>query len=141
MNKSTIQSFLASNNHAIEVAMVGLLARQTVGEQNTSTTIESNGRGFNYTDAEYGTYLAKWVKSGRHLTGRHLVAARRMTCFYWRQVSEMSSVLRLFPLPPTVVINVDGDTMMSDMLGTFCPFIRHDDGGHWQDVMDNRASL
>jgi len=116
MNKTQIVAFLSSNNHAVEVAMVGLLARQTVGEQNTSTTIESNGRGFNYTDAEYGTYLAKWVKSGRHLTGKHLAAARRMTCFYWRQVSEMSSVLRLFPRPAKVEHKVSGEHELCALL-------------------------
>jgi hypothetical protein len=99
MNKTTIHSLLMSNNHAVELVILGLYARQTVGEQHTSTTIESNGRGFNYHHAEYGTYLAKWLQSGRHLTGSHLVRARRMSCFYWRQVSEMSQVIRLLPPP------------------------------------------
>lgn len=100
MNKVIIQALLASNNRAVEAAILGLYARQTVGEQHTATTTESNGRGFNYNDADYGSYLAKWLQSGRHLTGSHLSRARRMASFYWRQVSEMSQVIRHLPPPP-----------------------------------------
>lgn len=116
MNKTTIQALLASNNHAIELSILGLYARQTVGEQRTSSTVESNGRGFNYRDAEYGTYLAKWLQSGRKLTGSHLSRARRMATFYWRQVSEMSEVIRLIPRPTPVVHRVSGEYEMCAVL-------------------------
>lgn len=125
MNKTTIQFLLASNNHAVEAAILGLYARQTVGEQTTSTTIESNGRGFNYTDAEYGTYLAKWLQSGRHLTGSHLSRARRMANFYWRQVAEMSTVIRHLPQPPIVRHHVSGQYELCALLARldrFQPF-------------------
>jgi hypothetical protein len=41
--------------------MVLLLSRQTPEERSARTTCESNGRGFNINDAEFGTYLAHWV--------------------------------------------------------------------------------
>jgi hypothetical protein len=109
MTKSQITALLASNNRAIELSILGLYARQTVGEQRTSSTVESNGRGFNYRDAEYGTYLAKWLQSGRHLTGSHLSRARRMAAFYWRQVSEMSEVVRLIPPPAPKTYKLYGE--------------------------------
>jgi hypothetical protein len=91
MNKQQVVALLMSNDRAVERAMVALLNRQTVGEQNTSSTVESNGRGFNAFHAERGTYYAKWVKSGRKLTGSHLAAARRMACFYARQLAEVAA--------------------------------------------------
>ena len=123
MNKVQVAALLASNPRAIEAAILGLYARQTVGEQHTSSTIESNGRGFNYMDAEYGTYLAKWLQSGRHLTGSHLVRARRMATFYWRQVGEMSQVLRFAPTPAPKVrpIHIVGNDM-SHLLAVYDRF-------------------
>lgn len=90
MTKAEILVLLAGNNRAVERAMVALYQRQTVAEQRTSSTTESNGRGFNAFHAERGTYYAKWVLSGRRLTGRHLEAARRMACHYARQLAELS---------------------------------------------------
>lgn len=90
MNKTQIIALLMSNDRAVERAIVALYHRQTVGEQRTSSTVESNGRGFNAFHAERGTYWAKWVIGGRRLTGRHLAAARTMACYYARQLSELS---------------------------------------------------
>jgi hypothetical protein len=90
MNKTQIKALLMSNDRAVERAIVALYHRQTVGEQRTSSTTESNGRGFNAFHAERGTYWAKWVISGRRLTGRHLVSAREVACYYARQLAEMS---------------------------------------------------
>jgi hypothetical protein len=105
MTKSQIISLLASNNRAVERALVALYHRQTVDEQRTSTTKESNGVGFNARDAEYATYLAKWVISGRHLTGRHLEAGRRIATFYARQLAEMSET-RATPRPQRSPVGV-----------------------------------
>lgn len=105
MTKTQIISLLASNNRAVERALVALYHRQTVDEQRTSTTKESNGVGFNAKDAEYATYLAKWVLSGRHLTGRHLEAGRRIATFYARQLAEMSET-RAVPRRPRPMVGV-----------------------------------
>lgn len=120
MNKTQVQSLLMSNNRAVELALLGLLARQTSTEQHTSTTIESNGRGFNYRHAEFGTSLAKWVQSGRRLTSRQLTAARPMVCHYWRQVAQMSEVTRLVRQPIKVTV-IEG-TDLSYMLRQFDKF-------------------
>lgn len=98
MNKSQVIALLASNDRAVERAMVALYQRQTLDEQRTSTTKESNGRGFSAFHAERGTYWAKWVMSGKHLTGRHLEGARKMATHYARQLSELSV---LPATPPT----------------------------------------
>lgn len=88
MNKSTVLALLA-NDRNVERALQGLLARQTQAEQHTSSTIESNGRGFNYRDAEFGTSLANQVNKGWRLTSRQVAAGRKLCSFYWRQVGEI----------------------------------------------------
>jgi hypothetical protein len=90
MTKASIIALLARNDRAVEAAMVALYQRQTEDEQHTSSTTHSNGRGFNYQHAQRGTYYAKWVLSGRHLTGNHLTAAREMATYYARQLGGIA---------------------------------------------------
>ena len=120
MNKAQIISLLMSNDRAVERAMVALFQRQTVGEQRTSSTTESNGRGFNAFHAERGTYWAKWVMSGRRLTGKHLVGARKMACHYARQLSELSQQPAV---PPTRTYRFPTVEAMWDALGRLDPFV------------------
>jgi hypothetical protein len=89
-NRSTVLALLASSDLAVERGIVALYRRQTVGEQHTSSTTDSNGRGFNYHHAERGSYWARWVISGRRLTGTHLAGARQMCRYYVRQLVEMA---------------------------------------------------
>ena len=90
MHKTAIIALLNRNNRAVEAAMVALFREQTEDEKSDKVTRHSNGRGFNFNHAERGTYYAKWVLSGRHLTGHHLDAARRMATFYARQLGEIA---------------------------------------------------
>ncbi len=113
MNKTQIIALLMSNDRAVERAIVALYHRQTVGEQRTSSTVESNGRGFNAFHAERGTYWAKWVIGGRRLTGRHLAAARTMACYYARQLAELSVQPAC---PPTKTYKVGGQEELMSAL-------------------------
>lgn len=90
MHKSVIIALLNRNNRAVEAAMVALFREQTEDEKSDKVTRHSNGRGFNFNHAERGTYYAKWVLSGKTLTGHHLDAARRMATFYARQLGEIA---------------------------------------------------
>lgn len=101
MNKSQVTALLMSNERAIEAALLGLLARQTMGEQVTGHTSELNGRGFNRDDAPFGTSLAEWVKRGKRLTPRQRKAAVPLCAYYWRQVGTMPEVLRQARLAAT----------------------------------------
>lgn len=106
MTRDQIKLLLMSSDRAVERAMCALYRRQTVAEQHAASTTESNGKGFNAFHAERGTYYAKWVLSGRRLTGRHLVAARTMACRYSRQLAELSET---HAVPPTKTYKVDGE--------------------------------
>ena len=90
MNRDQIKSLLLSNDRAVERGMLVLLSHQTEDEQHTSSTVHSNGKGFNYHDASYGTYLARWVQGGKSLTGKHLAAARKMCIKYAKQIEAVS---------------------------------------------------
>lgn len=87
-DENRIWHLLNNNDRAVDRAMVALYNRQTASERVAETTHESNGRGFNYYDAKPGSYYAKWVLAGNHLSGRHLVNARRLAIKYRRQLAE-----------------------------------------------------
>jgi len=89
--KDSIKALLASNNFAVERAVVALFERQTSREQNTHNTIERNGQGFSASDAGYLSYVAQWVLSGKHLTGKHLEKTRRMVSSYAGQLADIAN--------------------------------------------------
>lgn len=59
---------LATNQRAIEKALVLLYRRQTVDEQQAKQTRCINGRGFNAADASVLTVYAEHILSGRTLS-------------------------------------------------------------------------
>ena len=86
VTKASIKVLLETNDKADERAIIVLFERQTYDEQATSSTCHDNQRGFSAAHASKGSYYARWIKSGRHLTGWHLQNARRMTQHYTHQL-------------------------------------------------------
>ena len=82
ISRATITASLISNDRAVEKAMVILYNGQTEDERSVSATKHTNGCGFNSCHAHLGTYYAKWVLSGKNLTGKHLVKAREIALYY-----------------------------------------------------------
>ena len=104
---SYIENLLTTNNYAVERAMVAIYNRQTESEKYTESTKENNGMGFSAFHARTGSYYAKWVISGRKLTGEHLVKARRMAMHYVGQLALIADENRggrrmsdTIPCPP-----------------------------------------
>lgn len=130
MNKSQVSALLASNVRAIELALLGLLARQTQGERNAHMTVEANGRGFNKNHAEFGTSLAKWVKGGSRLTSRQQSAAIKLCSFYWRQVGQMPEVRALVTPQPLKVEGIFSEGGLVSYIRDLDPFQspRHAEG-------------
>jgi hypothetical protein len=89
MNAMELQRGLDSNPKWVERAIVVLYERQTADEQRSSSTKVSNNMGFTACDARVGTYMAKWILSGKHLDGKWLDKARRMAKKYTRQLLEV----------------------------------------------------
>jgi hypothetical protein len=76
---------------AVERALVAIFNRQTEDEKRSEDTKHTNTVGFSSSDAKLGTYYAKWVISGRRLTGTHLERARKMAHNYRRQLKEQAN--------------------------------------------------
>jgi len=83
-----IEQLLIRNDYAVERAMVAIYNRQTRDEKATSDTHHFNKVGFSAAHASKGSYYARWVMSGRHLTGFHLDKARDMAIKYRRQLAD-----------------------------------------------------
>lgn len=90
MTKEQIQLLLSTNAMAVERAILALYSRQTSDEQSAATTQHRNGRGFNAFHAKSGSYYARWLQRGNHLTGHHLDSARQMVRHYVGQLVEVS---------------------------------------------------
>lgn len=86
-----IHCLLINNDRAVERALLAIFARQTQSEQSSGTTNESNGVGLSACDAPLATYWVKWLRSGRHLSGKHLDKARVMMRKYVRQLADIAS--------------------------------------------------
>lgn len=92
VSREFILDLLSRNDRAVERAIVVLFENQTADEQLSANTRHENGRGFRKNHARKGTYYAKWVLSGRKLTGEHLENARGMARLYVRQLVEAARV-------------------------------------------------
>lgn len=84
--RETVVELLENNDRAVERAIMVVFNNQTRSEQAAETTLISNGIGFASCDANRGSYYARWIKSGKHLTGSHLENARKMAKKYVRQL-------------------------------------------------------
>ena len=92
--RTEIEALINTNDRAVERAMVAIWERQTRDEQATETTRHHNGRGFAAWSARSGTYFAEWVRSGRRLTGKHLVKARKIALHHAGQLTDFANGVR-----------------------------------------------
>ena len=89
--KESIQHLIRTNDRAVERAILAIFARQTTDEQAQQVTRYTNHRGFRSNHASKGSYYAKWVSSGRRLSGKHLDNARKIALQYHRQLVEVAN--------------------------------------------------
>lgn len=89
--RKEICALLVARDDAVERGIVRIYQGQTDDEKSAGSTKHKNNRGFNTTDARYGTYLARWVLDGKSLTGKYLSDARGMCLKYSRQLVEIAN--------------------------------------------------
>ena len=89
--EAEIKEMLQRSNHAVERGLVAIYKRQTAHEQAAEQTEVLNRVGFSAFHAKRGTYYAKWVLSGRHLTGQHLEKGRKLILHYAGQLTKISN--------------------------------------------------
>ena len=92
--RTEIEEMINGNDRAVERAMVAIWERQTADEQETQGTRHHNGRGFAAWSARSGTYFAEWVRSGRRLSGKHLVKARKIALHHAGQLTDFANGVR-----------------------------------------------
>jgi hypothetical protein len=90
-NREQIEALLNANDIAVERGIVAIYERQTADEKVTETTNHHNNIGFAGWGAKKGTYYAKWILSGRRLTGRHLENARKIALFHASQLTKIAN--------------------------------------------------
>lgn len=86
-----IKALIARSDRAVERALVAIYDRQTQDEKRVSDTRHFNKIGFSAAHAKKGSYYARWVNSGRNLTGYHLDRARSIAMHYARQLAEIAN--------------------------------------------------
>lgn len=90
-DRSAITALIEANDHAVERAILAIYARQTHDEKAVSTSKHLNGRGFAASHASKGSYYARWIMSGRRLTGYHLQRARTIALRYAGQLAIVAN--------------------------------------------------
>lgn len=89
--REKINELLSTNPRAVERGIVRLYQNQTLDERSSDATMHHNNTGFNSCSAKKGSYYAKWVMSGRQLTGHHLENARKIAIKHSRQLVEIAN--------------------------------------------------
>lgn len=87
-NEDTVATMIDTNNAFLEKALIKIYDRQTRDEKNTRETKHLNNVGFNAAHAKVMSYYARWVLSGRNLSGSHLQKAKRILRSYRKQILE-----------------------------------------------------
>jgi hypothetical protein len=86
-----VHNRLDNDQSALEKCVLFLYSKQTPQEKIVERTLEHNGVGFSAVDDKLFTYCAKWIVSGKHLTGKFLVRIRKSIKKYTRQLINMGA--------------------------------------------------
>lgn len=90
LDKTSIQTLLATNDKAVIRALLVIYDRQTEAEKAVGVTKEDNGIGFSGCDAEILSSFAEWYKSKGFLTPKQLAISKNKLKKYWRQLLQIS---------------------------------------------------
>lgn len=98
ITRADIHNLLMRNDRAVERAILAIHNRQTQDEQASHTTRYSNGIGFRANHASKGSYYAKWLLQGKHLSPWHLSQARTIALHYTKQLTEIANSKKSNPI-------------------------------------------
>ena len=90
-SREEIEAIIRTSDRSVERGIVAIWKRQTASEQRTSDVKELNGRGFSGWTCRNGSYYAAWIMSGRTLSGKHLVKARKICLHHAGQITKISN--------------------------------------------------
>jgi len=91
ITREQIESKIMTDQRWLERAILAIYERQTRDEQATDQSKYHNLVGFSGPDAPRLSYYAGWLKSGRHLSGKHLDTARKRMKKYCGQLLKIAN--------------------------------------------------
>lgn len=89
--REEVKDQILTNDRWVERAIVAIYTRQTSHEQAIGSTTVHNGVGFAHCHASLGSYYARWIKSGKTLSGHHVAKARKMALRYVGQLTKIAN--------------------------------------------------
>ena len=89
ITKDFIKNQLATNPTWAVKALIKIYERQTIDEQNSQSTKENNGIGFNGLDANILSSFAEQVNKGRNLSVKQMTIVYKKMPRYWKQVASL----------------------------------------------------
>lgn len=89
--KEEIRKYLELDLRWLERGVLAIYKFQTEEEKLEKDTFHSNGIGFNGADAKYLSYIAEYLKSGKHLSGEHIKKVRHKMLKYSGQLCKIAN--------------------------------------------------
>jgi hypothetical protein len=90
LTKEYIKTQLLADQRWLSRGIVAIFEKQTYDEQQTESTKEHNGVGFNGVDAEILSSFAKQIKAGRTLSTKQLTIAHKKMPKYAGQLLSIA---------------------------------------------------
>jgi hypothetical protein len=91
--RGEIENMINTSDLAVERGIVAIWQRQTQYERDAGSVVKDNGMGFAAWGARSGSYYANWINSGKHLSGKHLVKARKIAFYHAGQLTNIANGL------------------------------------------------
>lgn len=89
--RDEIKAQILADDRWVERAIVAIYNKQTSHEQAIGSTMVHNGVGFAHCHANLGSYYARWIKSGKMLSGHHVAKARKIALRYVGQLAKIAN--------------------------------------------------
>lgn len=90
-SKAEIREMLENSTHAVERGIMAIWRLQTSEEKLAERTKDLNEVGFSAFHVIRGSFYAKWINSGKHLTGKHIGLGRKLILHYVSQLTKISN--------------------------------------------------
>ena len=89
--RDEIKALLLKNPCAVERGLVAIYNCQTKDEKHMDNTYVTNHVGFSAAHVRMGSYMAKWILGGRHLSGRYKKKGLEYALHYIRQLTDIAN--------------------------------------------------
>lgn len=89
--KEEIKKHLNNDIRWLERGVLAIYKLQTQDEQHEKETLLNNNIGFNGADAKYLSYVAEYLKAGKHLSGDHVTKVRKRLLKYSGQLCKIAN--------------------------------------------------